>query len=454
MVPVKENKKNYNVEIRSEPVQEILGTIPHWIIRWGITLFLIIILILLIGSWFFKYPDFIPAEIEVITQNPPVDVIAKASGKIDEFFIHDKQRVEEGQRLAIIENPANYEEVFLLKEYLGEIKYFIQNADSSILPSFSYEKYNNLGEIQSFYSLFLKSYLDYENFLNVDYHNKKIEALEVQTHDYRIYYEYLYKQRNTLEEDYNLMNKDYKRHKKLFENGAIAEVELERSKSEVLKKQHDFEGARTNLANTQIQINELEEDILDLQLQYRQEYSKLKLALRESNDNLISQINIWEQNYLIKAPITGSASFNKFWAENQNVVIGEKVISIVPYDSTNIIGKMLMPIRGSGKVKTGQKINIKFYNYPYMEFGMVTGIIKNISQIPANNTYAVEVTFPEGLTTNYGITLNFNQQMKGSAEIITDDIRFLVRIIRPIRSLIQNRSFKKLKPTDNGSVNR
>ncbi|MBE9491968.1 MAG: HlyD family efflux transporter periplasmic adaptor subunit, partial [Bacteroidetes bacterium] len=169
---------------------------------------------------------------------------------------------------------------------------------------------------------------------------------------------------------------------------------------------------------------------------------------------LIGQINIWEQNYLIEAPITGSASFNKFWAENQNVIIGEKVISIVPYDSTNIIGKMLMPIRGSGKVKTGQKVNIKFFNYPYMEFGMVTGIIKNISQIPANNTYAVEVTFPEGLTTNYGITLNFNQQMKGFGEIITDDIRFLVRIIRPIRSLIQNRSFKKLKPTDNVSVNR
>ncbi len=448
MTPVK-GKKLTEIELRSEPVQEILGTVPPWIIRWGITLFLIIIILIFVGSWFFKYPDFINAEIEVITQNPPAEIIARSTGKIEHFFINDNNHVVEGQKIAIIENPANSDEVFRLKEDLDSIKSSILNGHGKGIHKFDYEQYNNLGEIQSFYSLFLKSYLDYESFLKVDFYNQKIEALEEQVGDYSLFYEYSYDQRTTLQEDYDLAVKDYERHKSLFESNTIAEQELEQKKSEMLKKKSDFEGSRANLADTRIKIAELEKQILDYQLQFQQDSSTFKLNLRESFDNLVSQIDIWEQNYLIRASINGIATFTRFWSENQNVVTGEKVVSIVPYDSTNIIGKMLMPIKGSGKVEVGQRVNIKFFNYPYMEFGMVKGVICNISTVPADNLYSVEVSLPNGLTTNYGIELNFNQKMKGVGEIITDDIRFIVRVIRPIRSLIQNRSVKEIEAPEN-----
>jgi len=49
----------------------------------------------------------------------------------------------------------------------------------------------------------------------------------------------------------------------------------------------------------------------------------------------------------------------------------------------------------------------------------------------------VEVSFPEGLTTNYGNTLPFTQEMQGTAEIITEDIRLLERFFQPIQALIQ-----------------
>ena len=438
---------------RSEPVQEILGSIPPWIIRWGTTLFFLIIAILIIGSWFFKYPDFLNAEIELVTQNPPADVVSRANGKIEALFITDKSQVEKDEHLAVIENPANYEQVFLLSDKIDILEPYIHKAIIDSLPVFDYAAYNDLGEIQSFFSLFLKNYLDYMNYLEVDYYNRKIEALNVQIKDHRIYYEYLYRQRNTLEEDYRLSEKDYNRNKKLFENGAIAEAELEKKESAMLQKKHDFEEARTNLANTKIKITELEDQILEFQLQRQQEASDLVLNLRESFENLVSQIRIWEQTYVIKAPIEGLATFNKHWSENQNITIGEKVLSIIPVDSTNIIGKMRMPLQGSGKVKAGQKVNIKFYNYPYMEFGMVEGRIGKISNVPADNFYMVEVTFPEGLTTNYGVDLPFNQMMRGTAEIITEDIRLLVRIIRPLRSLIQNRSFKEVVPEEYTSTN-
>ena len=45
------------IELRSEEVQEVMGQIPAWIVRWGITILFIVVLALLVGSYFFRYPD-------------------------------------------------------------------------------------------------------------------------------------------------------------------------------------------------------------------------------------------------------------------------------------------------------------------------------------------------------------------------------------------------------------
>ena len=90
----------------------------------------------------------------------------------------------------------------------------------------------------------------------------------------------------------------------------------------------------------------------------------------------------------------------------------------------------------SGKVKTGQAINIKLSGYPYLEYGMVRGVIKAKSLVPENDTYIIEVAFPSGLVTMYGNKLEFNQNMQGIAEIITSDMSLIQKIFNPINHLI------------------
>ncbi len=80
--------RHKSIEFRSEPVQEILGSVPSWIIRWGTTLFFTIIILLLLGSWLFRYPEVVPnLDIEVMTAEPPAYVVASSTGKIEDFFI-------------------------------------------------------------------------------------------------------------------------------------------------------------------------------------------------------------------------------------------------------------------------------------------------------------------------------------------------------------------------------
>jgi HlyD family secretion protein len=51
----------------------------------------------------------------------------------------------------------------------------------------------------------------------------------------------------------------------------------------------------------------------------------------------------------------------------------------------------------------------------------------------------LEVDFPEKLKTTYGKELIFSQEMQGSAEIVTEDLRLLDKFINPIKSVLKNK---------------
>jgi hypothetical protein len=50
-------------------------------------------------------------------------------------------------------------------------------------------------------------------------------------------------------------------------------------------------------------------------------------------------------------------------------------------------------------------------------------------------SYILEVQFPDTLTTTYHRKLAFRQQMSGTAEIITDDLRLIERLVNPVKAV-------------------
>jgi len=99
--------------------------------------------------------------------------------------------------------------------------------------------------------------------------------------------------------------------------------------------------------------------------------------------------------------------------------------------------KMLLPAQGSGKVVVGQRANVRLNNFPDQEFGYLEGRVEHISDTPdPDGMYVVEIRFPKGLVTNYGVKLPITRQMQGSAEIITEDVRLIVRFFNPIKKLL------------------
>lgn len=432
---IKEQIDISKIEIRSEEVQEILGYIPHWIIRWGITLFFGAIFVILVGSWFFEYPDIISSSVVVTTTNPPASILANSSGKIQYLFVQDKQKVRPGEYIAVIENSVNQQHITEIKLQLDSLKSFFTHFEGTKFADFNSEY--SLGELQSIYSQFLKAYADYRNFIELNYHQKKITAQKEQIEKYNTLYERSSRQLAILSEELDVGKLQFERNEKLYKDGIISQNDFESARSIHLQKEYAFEGAKSSLTTARIQISQLQQSILDLELSYKDEKSKLQTQLNQAYENLNGSITQWEQRYVLKAPIQGIVAFTRIWSVNQNVKAGDSVVTVVPEEESKIIGKVILPVQGSGKVKIGQKVNIKFANYPYLEYGMVRGVIKSKSLVTADNNYHLEVTLTNGLKTNYGKELKFEQEMQGTAEIITEDIRMLERIFKPIKSILK-----------------
>lgn len=427
----KEQQINDNTNLRSEEIQEILGRPPRWIVRAGISVIFVVVAGLFIGSYFLKYPDILPATITVTTENLPAGVMAMTTGKIDTLTVTEKQLVREGDLLAVIRNTAKLEDVMLVKTMLGKL----DNPADTICTQFLH-----LGDIQPSYTSFDNALKDYRFFIETDYYNRKIKIIQKQ----------IAAQKRLLQESINQLNISRKQletaqklfiiDSSLFSKGAFSLVEFQSSKKNFLQQQSSFESAKMSVDNQQMNILQSEQSIFDLKQQHIDEEQRLMTALSGAKEELSAQIKQWEQSYLLVAPCDGKITFTKYWQKNQNVNAGEVLVTVVPVQETQVIGKIMLPQQGAGKVKIGQTVNVKFDSYPYLEYGLVKVIIRNISMVPVQvdeNTkaYMLEVQFPQKLITTYGKELTFSQEMTGSAEIITEDLRLLDKFINPIKAI-------------------
>lgn len=111
----------------SEEVHEILSQVPNWMIRWGTTLMFVIIAGILIMSYFIKYPDVVPGRITLSAGNPPVSVVAKASGAI-KLLANDNDVVKSNQVFAYIDGTTKFDDVITLNRRLKQLNNTLRNG--------------------------------------------------------------------------------------------------------------------------------------------------------------------------------------------------------------------------------------------------------------------------------------------------------------------------------------
>lgn len=432
-----------HIEIRSPEVQEILGRTPHWMLRSGITAIFLFIVLVLTASWFIKYPDVIVAPVEITSNNPPIQLQARYSGKLDLISCFNQQLVDSGQVLAVIKNPALSTEMYQLIRFLkwtdslAKINDSLFNSLDSIKCSLP--KFSQLGETQNYFEAFLKALDEFITFENLHALERKIESLEKQKNKQSEYIANLQKQNSITLKQGKLSQKQFYRDSMLFKGGALSESEYEKSKVSFLESGYRAETGKMAIINAEIQFRQIEQQIIDLQTEIYKTQNALELQFSSAIANLRNSLETWEHQYVFVSTKKGRVVFNKLWSANQNIRSGETLLTLVPLEESEIIAKARISISGSGKIKPNQQVNIKLFNYPFQEFGIIEGRLLNLSEAPTDSLFMADINLPNGLRTNYGKEIVYSQGLNGKAEIITDDLSLFIRFFNPIRSLLKEK---------------
>ena len=193
--------------------------------RSGITVIFTVVIVLFTGSFFFKYPDVIVAKATITGNTPPANLKARISGKITRIFIADNQGVQKGEVLAIIENTCNYSDYLAFSKKLKMFKITNGVTEGFALSEAFGSENLQLGELQTYYSNFLKQIKDYRNFLEIDYHHKKIVSTEKQISEYQKYIQNLENQLLISVKDLKLQEKQFLRDSILYKRDVISAEE-------------------------------------------------------------------------------------------------------------------------------------------------------------------------------------------------------------------------------------
>jgi multidrug efflux pump subunit AcrA (membrane-fusion protein) len=421
--------ENKEIELRSEEVQEILTRVPHWMIRWGNIVILFVLLSVLTASWVVKYPDIVRAEIIITTNTPPEKVLASSTGKIEAILVSDKAIVKEDTPLAIIQSTANYKDVFLLKSII---------TDHSKGERFDFKKLINaqLGDIESAYALFNTAYN--ANELNAALQPFQVEENAQNSESVQIVsrLNILQEQKKLNESELQLYKNDVNRYESLLNKGVVSAQDFENRKLGYLQAEKSYRSLLSTISQLKSSLIDNSKNSKNTKINGTAAEVNLESDKAQAFYQLKKVIKDWELAYVIRSSIAGKVSFLQFWTENQTINAGENIFSVIPTVERGYIGKLKAPTLNSGKIKIGQQINIRLDNFPDREFGILKGEVKNISLVPdKEGNLLIDVALLNGLKSSYQKNIPFHQEMKGTGDIITDDLRLIERLLYQFRDV-------------------
>jgi multidrug resistance efflux pump len=211
-----------------QEILQFIGRPPSLFLRFGITAVAVVVALLLALSYFIKYPDIVVAKVVLTTENPPIHVLAKTGGRVSEILIKNNETVKTGQRLAVMDNTANWHDVLLLDKNLREKGPLSINLPTQL----------NVGVLQNNYSTLCQNLKDYRYFLERNGVLQKINFLTEQITSLKALNDNLLTQKATQTKEFELAEKDLSRQKQLHRDAVISDAEFEKFNTQYFQQRH------------------------------------------------------------------------------------------------------------------------------------------------------------------------------------------------------------------------
>lgn len=406
----------------STEIEDIISDKPPFIVRWGTVCLSFFLFLLALICWIVKYPDIVTAKARLTSINSPKEVVAKTSGKLVKLFVKEGESVKVGTTLGYMESIASPKDIFALSATLDSIIDIVKNDQMEKLPPFIDTSYQNLGELQQSYQIFLQSFLSFRAYIVDGFYLRKKILLANDLVYLRKQYQALLNQKELSIQDIELSQKTFEANESLKKDKVISELDYRVEKSKLISKKLTLPQINTSLLNNEAYQNEKQKEIAELE----NTISQQKNIFIQSINTMRSEVENWKRRYVLSAPIDGEVSFASFLQENQQMRENEVLCFINPFN-TIYYAELNIPQKNFGKVFIGQKVLLKFPSYPFQEYGIVIGQVDLISNIPTDSGYLAKVSLPYVLETNHKKRVQFREGLQAEGDIVTKDIRLLQR---------------------------
>lgn len=425
------------LEGNNELVREIISKNPSWAIRYGTTIFFLILIGLLILSYVIKYPDVITARCQLTTSSPPQKIVTKRSGDLV-LLKNDMDFVEEGTPIGYIRSSTDYVQGFKLREVLKQPREnLIKSQDFLHLLRST----DQLGSYNSSVNDLVKSLDNYSFNKRMNPIGREIEVIQRQILKNQELLSQKKKQRRIVEKEYELISKDHSRNKHLFNQNVISEKDFDESTRVLLGSENSIESLSGEVINLEMNLISLEKTLVQFDNQFSNNNLVLVQSINNTFDNLKNTLNQWWDEMVLMSTFSGKLIFHKPMRNNQFIQANTHVLSVIRDKGYEIEAVAIISTVNSGKVKQNQNVHIMLDDYPYEEFGVIKGKVNNFSNLTVDDSYLVKISIDSSnLKTSYHMNLNYRSEMVGTAEIITDDLRLIERFFYQLRKLVSNTS--------------
>ena len=426
---------------RSEQIKDIVGRMPVNGVKWVLLIVLLLVLSMIIFGYVVKYPEIVSGPITITTNKAPVILVAKNTGRLRLLGNTTRMSVKAGEVFALFQNTTNLKDLLhvdSLLQNLSEITY----PDSAI--SFSLNL--NLGELNAEYYQFVSHYEKLLLHRSNNLYDEKIKALTISQNDCDTTIKYSEKRLLLKEKQLQFYRREVSRDSMRLKIGDYIEREYEQTKNVYYAALDDFQSLEGSISSNILRKKSLINQRHQLRIEQSQGEAEMRTEYMHAYRRLSSAIENWKEYYAFVAPIDGIIEFLDFWRDNNYIAAGKEVFTIIPKGG-NIVGHMLLPSIGSGKVKKDQVVTIQLDDYPHLEFGSINGTVESISLItnkqPIQNgrnnidNYLLTIQLPNGLTTKFGSKLAFKYEIKGVADIQTKKRRLIQRLFDNLKYISQ-----------------
>ena len=407
-------------------VREIVGRPAPWLARNGYYVLIAIVTGLLLLAASYRYPSTLQGELVLSTVDPPRPLTAQTDMTVDRLLVSQRDTVAAGQTLVVAAGArARFEHVLALEDQLLEYRAAgaEQLLDLELSPALL------LGPIQEAVGTFEQTQEVYRNVINRRLEGYTTQELTAMISQAENRLRELRNRRSQLDARLDRAIASVAREEELQREGLRNEDRLKDSREAELTARQAIQQLLGTVRQQSLSIELMRNQIAAYRDGRQGSSQQAATELTEAFDALQASVIAWKQEFTVVSPVNGTVVLQGDVREGGYLRRDQLVATVLPADAGGTVGRLRLPVAGSGRLAEGQEVIVRFDRWPVLEYGTVTGRVAGIGIVPVDEHIDVEVRFPQGLQTSFGSRLEGSPLMHGTADIVVDRRRLLQRLL-------------------------